>query len=75
MLSKFSTKIMRRIYLSRSSVSISSRNGSSFVKSETRGNVGIITLCDPARLNALTAAMGEQFVAAVDEMNVVCKRV
>jgi enoyl-CoA hydratase len=45
------------------------RSVSSLVTAEIRGNVGVLTLTDPARLNALTAAMGQQFVAAVDEMN------
>ena len=38
------------------------------VRSEILGNVGIIYLSDPSRLNALTVEMGEQFLLAVDTM-------
>lgn len=42
---------------------------STLVTSEIVNNIGIITLNDPKRLNALTANMGEQFVAHVNNMN------
>lgn len=42
------------------------------VKSEIRKidghGIGIITLCDPKKLNALTVNMGDQFVKVTDEM-------
>mmetsp|Transcript_19825 Transcript_19825/g.28511 ORF Transcript_19825/g.28511 Transcript_19825/m.28511 type:complete len:286 (-) Transcript_19825:61-918(-) len=47
----------------------SKRFASSLVKTEIQGDVGIITLCDAQRLNALTASMGHEFVKAVDKMN------
>ena len=50
------------------STSLKRLNGS-LVNSEIRGRVGIITLNDPARLNALTEAMGREFVTIVDKMN------
>lgn len=63
----FSSYAMRRV----SMVPGVRRSASGLVTSEIRGQVGILTLNDPARLNALTAAMGEEFTAAVDEMNMV----
>ena len=38
------------------------------VRTEIVGKVGIISLSDPSRLNALTVEMGEQFLLAVDKM-------
>lgn len=38
------------------------------VRTSISDGVGWIYLSDPSRLNALTVAMGEQFVSAVDEM-------
>ncbi len=40
------------------------------VKTSFIDNVGVITLSDPVRLNALTVEMGESFKAAVDLMTV-----
>lgn len=44
-----------------------------FVKSAIVDNVGVITLNDPARLNALTVEMGDQFKAVVDSFVVAAK--
>lgn len=44
-----------------------------FVKTRIENEIGIITLCDPARLNALTVNMGENFKAAVAEFTVAAK--
>jgi hypothetical protein len=46
--------------------------GSPLVTSVIKDQIGIITLCDPSRLNALSEDMGEQFVASVDLMKKVC---
>ena len=38
------------------------------VQTDVRNNIGYITLSDPAKLNALTEAMGNEFTEAVDKM-------
>jgi hypothetical protein len=38
------------------------------VTSTIKEEIGVITLCDPSRLNALTQEMGEQFVTHVEQM-------
>ena len=45
-----------------------SSNIPTLVRTEFIGSTGIIYLSDPTRLNALTVAMGSQFVNAVEEM-------
>lgn len=45
------------------------RHNGTLVKSEIRNNIGVITLNDPKRLNALTEKMGMEFVDTVNLMN------
>ena len=46
---------------------------SEFVKTKIENEIGIITLSDPKRLNALTVAMGENFRSAVAELTQAAK--
>ena len=45
------------------------RHNGTLVNSEIRINIGVITLNDPKRLNALTVKMGMEFLVTVNLMN------
>ena len=47
------------------------RNIGSLIVTEVKNNIGVITLNDPKRLNALTESMGLEFADAVNAMNAV----
>ena len=64
----FNSKILKNkaIFLLRNSLS-------SLIKTEIRNKIGLISLCDPLKLNSLSEEMGTQFFNAVLEMNVAAK--
>jgi enoyl-CoA hydratase/carnithine racemase len=63
---KFRVSVPRVHSLITTSRSISVK--SHLVTSVIKEQIGIITLCDPSRLNVLTEEMGEQFVENVNLM-------
>lgn len=50
------------------------RNATTLVETSITDNIGLITLNDPARLNALTVEMGDAFLVAVDQMIAAAKQ-
>lgn len=61
--------IVKAMKLSRCICFTFRRQNSTLVTSEIKNGIGVITLNDPKRLNALTEQMGTQFVDTVNEMN------
>lgn len=59
---------VNQLLLNKFFISCNNSTSKAFVRTEFKNNVGIIYLCDPTRLNALTVEMGNQFITAVDEM-------
>jgi enoyl-CoA hydratase/carnithine racemase len=55
-------------------LSVNARYATSLVEVSVVDRIGLITLNDPARLNALTVDMGDAFVVAVDQMTAAAKQ-
>jgi hypothetical protein len=61
--------MIKAVQISRGLCHTFRRHNGTLVTSEIRNGIGVITLNDPKRLNALTEQMGVQFVDAVNSMN------